>query len=181
LRVIAGALRGRTIRAPAGLETRPTGDRVREALYDLLGPAPGSARVLDLFAGSGALGIEALSRGAVFAQFVERARPALAALRANLADLGLEDVSRVVRGDALSEAALAGGPWGLVLVDPPWAAELDEAVVQAVAPVLAPGGILVLEHPARREAPQASEGLAVFKSRRYGDTGLTLYERREST
>src|SRR5579859_1944240 len=100
MRVIAGELGGRRLRSPRGEATRPTSGRVREALFSMLGEIDG-ARVLDLFAGSGALGIEALSRGAASATFVEHAPPALAALRANLAALGLGERSRVVDGDAL--------------------------------------------------------------------------------
>src|SRR5436309_4205711 len=120
MRIVAGEWGGRTLRAPPGGRTRPTADRVREALFSILGPIDG-LRVLDLFAGSGALGIEALSRGAAQATFVERARPALTALRANLE--ALEISAEVHAGDArafLRNAAQAGRTYDLVFVDPPY-------------------------------------------------------------
>ena len=213
LRVIAGELRGRRLATPEGNATRPTGDRVRESLFDLLGPGQGGARVLDLFAGSGALGIEALSRGAAHAVFVERDRDALRVLRANLAALALSGRSTVVAGDAFAswpgerprvatkggvvrpsdgwahdgrpahlraacEASLAAlGAFDLLLADPPWAESLEERTLAAAAGRLAPGGVLVLEHPADRSAPEAPLGLSIWKARRYGSTSLTLYLR----
>ena len=120
MRVIAGRLGGRKLVAPRGLSTRPTSDRVREALFSALGAVTG-ARVLDLFAGTGALGVEAISRGAARAVFVESARPALAALRENLGALGLAESARVV--PQLAERALgaviAEGPFDLIFADPP--------------------------------------------------------------
>jgi len=177
MRVIAGTLRGRRIGAPSGLATRPTSDRVRESLFDLLGPLPAGSAALDLFAGSGALGIEALSRGAATATFVERDRAALRALRRNLEALGLRGRARVVAGDAASALALAPGPWDLILADPPYAEGAADRVVAAAARLLVPGGVLALEHAADDPAPDPPESLAVWKSRRYGRTRLTLYSR----
>ena len=177
MRVIAGALRGRRIAAPRGRETRPTSDRVREALFNLLGPLPAAAAVLDLFAGSGALGIEALSRGASSVTFVERERGALRALRANLDALGVRGRARVVPGNAARPASLTPGPWDLILADPPYAGNDAATIVEAAPRLLAPGGVLVLEHAAGVEAPEPPESLAVWKARRYGSTRLTLYSR----
>lgn len=177
LRVIAGEHRGRKLATPPGRATRPTGDRVRESLFNLLGPAVDGARVLDLFAGSGALGIEALSRGAAHAVFVERNRDALRALRANVAALRLEGRCTILPGDAWDDSGAAAGPFDLILADPPWGDEVEERVVAAAARRLSPGGMLVLEHPARRPSPEPPFGLPVLKARRYGDTALTLYVR----
>jgi len=173
LRVIAGELRGRRLVTPAGRETRPTRGRVRESLFDLLGAVPAGSAVLDLFAGCGALGIEALSRGAARAVFVERAAPALRALRQNLDALGLASRAVVVPGDACADAP--DGPFDLVLADPPYGDDLEERVVEGVGPRLAAGGILGLEHAAGRPAPAPPSGLAVWKARRYGATAVTLY------
>jgi 16S rRNA (guanine966-N2)-methyltransferase len=175
--VIAGTLGGRRLLAPRGSETRPTADRVREALFSMLGELHG-ARVLDLFAGTGALGIEALSRGAAGAVFVEREQAALSALRANLAALGLDPPLAEVRpGDALralESACRAGERYDLVFLDPPyarsqeWGPRLREQLPQA----LAPEGRVVVESD--RRAP-LSLGLPVQRQRRYGDTSITIH------
>lgn len=176
LRVIAGEHRGRRLATPAGRATRPTGDRVRESLFNLLGSLDG-ARVLDLFAGSGALGIEALSRGAAHAVFVERHRDALRVLRANVAALRLGGRCTILAGDAWADAGPATGPFELILADPPWADAAEERVLAVATARLAPGGVLALEHPAERAAPAPPFGLSVLKAKRYGSTALTLYAR----
>lgn len=173
MRVIGGTLRGRPLRAPRGDRTRPTADRVRESVFDLLGPLAPGARVLDLFAGSGALGIEALSRGASHATFVEKRRDALRTLRANLDSLGLSGRSEVLPGDVMRSSIWSAEPFDLVLADPPYTAAADD-VVRRVGPILAPGGVFVLECSSRTSVP-TSETLAVWKSRRYGETQITLY------
>jgi 16S rRNA (guanine966-N2)-methyltransferase len=179
MRVIAGRLGGRRLVAPKGLATRPTGERVREALFSALGPLDGAA-VLDLYAGTGALGIEALSRGARRAVFVESARPALAALRQNVASLELGERARVVgtpAARALRDLA-PEGPFDLVLADPPWAsiAEAARVLELAAAGLVAPGARVVLEHAARDAAPRIA-GLEPAATRVYGDTAVTVYER----
>lgn len=185
MRVIAGRLGGRRLVAPRGMATRPTSDRVREALFSALGDVSG-ASVLDLYAGTGALGIEALSRGAARATFVENAKPALAALRENVEALGLRDRARVV--DQRAERAIAaigageGAPAGafdLVLIDPPYAslAEVPRVVAALVArDAVADGARLVVEHATRDAAPDLA-GFARGKSRVYGDTSVTIFER----
>jgi 16S rRNA (guanine966-N2)-methyltransferase len=181
VRVIAGELRGRRLKAPPGRATRPTSDRVREAVFDLLGPLPPGGEVLDLYAGSGALGIEALSRGAGRATFVERSRRALGVLRDNLDALGLTERSRVLPGEALTSRALRAGPYAIVFCDPPYGEDLAAAVLAAVGSALADDGVLVLEHPADRVAPPGDAVLALAKSRRYGGTGIALYRRHEES
>jgi 16S rRNA (guanine(966)-N(2))-methyltransferase RsmD len=161
--------------APAGDGTRPTADRVREALFSILGPAVAGARVLDLYAGSGALGIEALSRGAASATFVERARPALRALQANLAGLDLD--AEVVRGDALAflrTASRGARQYDLVLLDPPYghSARLGPLLEPLLAPVLAPGATVVGE--CDRRAPLNLD-LPLADERRYGDTLIRIH------
>ena len=176
MRVIAGSRKGHTLVAPSGLGTRPTSDRVRENVFNLVGPVDG-ARVLDLFAGSGALGIEALSRGASHATFVERDSDAVRALERNLDRLRLTG-ARVVRGDALStlaREAAAGAKYDLVLVDPPYEmlTEILPRLVRHLPPLLAADGLLVVETDARVE-PELP--LPVRTSRRYGQTRVTLFE-----
>lgn len=184
MRVIAGSAGGRRLAAPPGRATRPTSDRVREALFSILGPPPEGARVLDLFAGAGCLGIEALSRGAAHATFVDASRPALQTLRKNLADLGMTEVSQVHSGDAVRFAArtAAAGAADLtwVFLDPPYAGNLASQALEALAagPVLGPGGVVVVEHD-RRNPPHLSPGYLVKADcRRYGDTDLSFFRER---
>lgn len=177
MRVIAGELRGRRFRAPPGDLTRPTSDRVRESLFNLLGPLASGVRVLDLYAGSGALGIEALSRGASHATFVERARSAVVALRGNLKDLGLARRATVIPREALVGLAAAAGPFDHIFADPPYDAGDAAEIVMRASRALAPGGVLSLEHASSDPAPEPPEGLALWKSRRYGGTCVSLYVR----
>jgi len=179
VRIIAGTHRGRRIAAPAGAATRPTADRVREAMFSIIGPVDG-LDVLDLFAGSGALGLEALSRGAASATLVERARPALACIRSNAASLGLEDRVRVVPRDwraALAAERAAGRVFGLCLCDPPYSLT-DRVLGQLGAllePLVAAPGIVVIEHSAARPPPEPS-GLEIVSrtDRTYGDTAVSV-------
>ena len=175
MRIVAGRHGGRRIAAPPGRETRPTSDRVREALFSILGPLDG-VRVLDLYAGSGALGLEALSRGAVSAVFVERDARALAALRANLDALGIEaDARRADALAALREARNRGETYDLVLCDPPYrlAPELGGPLGEALAPVLAPGARVVTESD--RRAPLDLDLESPIDERRYGDTLILIH------
>jgi len=179
VRVVAGRLGGRRLRAVPGTATRPTSDRVREALFAVLGDRVEGARVLDLFAGTGALAIEALSRGASAAVLVEQAAPAAAVIRANLEALELTEVASVRRTRA--ETYLRGGhvgPFDLVFLDPPYAqgVGLVAGVLArlAVEGRLAPGAVVVLEAAARAEPPPWPAGLEPQQPRRYGDTTLHL-------
>jgi 16S rRNA (guanine966-N2)-methyltransferase len=151
-RIIAGAWRGRKLAAPEGLETRPTGARARQAVFDILMHAPWAgaeflrtARVLDVFAGTGAYGLEALSRGAAGADFIEQAGAALSALRANIASCGAAGVTRVFSGDVLGMGP--GTPHGLVFLDPPYGKELagKALAVLGLRGWLAPGAVVVAE------------------------------------
>ena len=176
MRIIAGSHKGHKLVALKGIDTRPTGDRVREAAFNLIGPVDG-ASVLDLFAGSGAMGLEALSRGAERAVFVESDRDAVRAIEANLDKLGLR--AAVTRSDAvraLAQEATAGRRYDLVLVDPPYRmlADLMPRLQRHLAAVLAPDGLVVVESDARAEP--LVEGLALRTSRRYGSARLTLFE-----
>jgi 16S rRNA (guanine966-N2)-methyltransferase len=175
LRVIAGEWRGRPLKAPPGASTRPTSDRVREALFSILGARIPGARVLDLFAGSGALGIEALSRGAAQALFVDDAAAAVKAIRANLEALGAQ--AEVRRADALSFLAAArrdGAQYDLVFLDPPYrlAERLAPALSEALPAVLAPGAVAVAESD--RRAPLGLT-LPLHDERRYGDTLIRFH------
>lgn len=185
MRVIAGSRGGRPLKAPRGDATRPTTDRVREALFSILGPLDG-ARVLDLYAGTGALGIEALSRGASHAVFVERLRPALQALGDNLRALELDPLSTVlsVPVERALERLVAHGPFDLVVVDPPYehaaAALALVATFAAHEGLFAPSVRVIVEHASRASLPEVAE-LTQLDTRRYGDTALTFLARRPRT
>ncbi len=185
MRIIAGAWRGRALGAPPGETTRPTADRVRQALFDMLLHAPwggrdtvAGARVLDLFAGAGGLGIEALSRGAARAVFVERDPAALASLKANLGALGIAPVeAEVRRADALTTLRRARArkeTYDLVFIDPPYsqAHEWGPELAAALPSLLAPAARVVVESD--RRAP-VELGLHVEQERRYGDTLIRIH------
>lgn len=178
MRIIAGKWRGRSIEAPPGGATRPTADRIRESLFSMLGSRLGSLeqlRVADLFAGSGALGLEALSRGARGAAFVENDADAIAAIRRNIAKLGAEDRSQLIQGSALALPRCE--PFDLIFADPPYAPGSGTAVVHSIvnAGWLARGGWLSVE-TARGEIVDPAE-LAVDTSRDVGRARLTLLRR----
>jgi 16S rRNA (guanine966-N2)-methyltransferase len=181
MRIIAGSRKGARIFAPKGTETRPTGDRVREAAFNLIGPVLiDGATVLDLFAGSGAMGLEALSRGAARATFVESDREACRTINRNLDKLALDgatvlcmDALTALRGDART-----GTRYDLVLVDPPYRrfSSLQNTLIQHLPEILAPEGLLLVETAAAEE-PELP--LAKRTSRRYGAARLTLFEHSE--
>ena len=176
MRVVAGVYGGRRLVAPPGDATRPTSDRVREALFSVLGASVQGARVLDLFAGSGALGIEALSRGAASAVFVDRAPRAVAAVKANLEALGIEaDVRRAEASAWLRTASARVDAYDLVFLDPPYrrAGELGRELSEALAAVLAPGARVVTESD-RRDPLEL--GLPLLDERRYGDTVIRIHD-----
>lgn len=170
--------------APKGLDTRPTPDRVREALFSIIGDRVVGARVLDLYAGSGALAIEALSRGAVYAELVDDAPAACAAIDRNLESLGCADRARVVCSDAPSHLRTrpSTGPFDLITADPPYT--MAQAVAWAVAQLLAQGGwlseeaLVVIEHAQATELGELP-GLGTASSRRYGDTAVSIFEIQE--
>jgi 16S rRNA (guanine966-N2)-methyltransferase len=176
VRVVAGRFGGRRLTAPPGRGTRPTSDRVREALFSILGPVEGA--VLDLYAGSGALGIEALSRGAERAVFVEHDGRAAGALKANLEALQLQEPEVEVRRreaiSALRDARRRGETYSLVLCDPPYrlAAGLGEPLSEALGPLLESGGRVVTESDRRQPL---SLTLPLIDERRYGDTLIRIH------
>jgi 16S rRNA (guanine966-N2)-methyltransferase len=176
MRVVGGDLGGRVLRAPPGSGTRPTSEKVREAIFNIVDAR--GARVLDLFAGSGALGIEALSRGATHVTFVERSGAALKALTANLDELGIGDRALVIAGDALRIAARQpAAPWQLVLVDPPYRSDLAVRAIGAIPTEhLAPGAVVVIEHDRRNAPPDTLGSLLRQDQRRYGDTLVSFYQ-----
>ena len=179
LRLTGGTLRSRSVKTPSGRAVRPTPARVKEALFSILADRVDNANVLDLFAGTGALGFEALSRGAAHATFVDAGRPAVAAIRDNLRELGLEARATVIPGDAVAAAARhPGGPWRLVFVDPPYRSDLAvRAVLALPCERLAEDAVIVIEHDRRNTPPDALGSLLRTDQRRYGDTLISFYVR----
>lgn len=180
MRVIAGTAKGMKLRAPGGTMVRPTADRVKEALFNILADVVPGARVLDLFAGSGALGIEALSRGAAAAVFVDKRAPCIEVVRENLTRARLIGRAELIVADAfrtVSRLASEGRTFDLVFADPPYEQGLSQSVVEAVAQsgLLALDGRLVVEHGVREDINPAVEKLKHVLSRTYGDTVITVF------
>lgn len=181
MRVIAGALKGRRMVVPRGHVTRPTADQVRIALMDTLAPHLPGSDILDLFAGVGAVGIEALSRGAARATFVERDRRALDALRQNLDALGLRAVARVLPMDverALPRLAAAGETFDIIFLDPPYDTDLTPATLAwlGAGRLTRPGSFVIAQHFTKRAAALAPlPALARARARRFGETTLTFF------
>jgi 16S rRNA (guanine(966)-N(2))-methyltransferase RsmD len=185
MRIIAGFAGGRRLRGPTGNKTRPTSDRVREALFSILGEPPEGCQVLDLFAGSGGLGLEALSRGATRAVFVDRDKDAQQVLRHNIAEVGVVKTSDVHQADALRALAKferSGKQFHWIFIDPPYATDLAEQALEAIGSSTLlhdteSDGVIVVEHD-KRSAPGDAYGcLLRTETRRYGDTSVSFYER----
>ncbi len=183
MRITGGRWRSRALGAPRGTATRPTTDRVREALFSmlvadgLLGDEVAGLRILDLYAGSGALAFEALSRGASSAVLVEQARDAVACITKNARDLDALALVTLMATKVERALPRIAGPFGIVFLDPPYALVVTPAfagILAAAAALVEPNGAVVLEH-ASSDAPPEVAGLQVDRSRRHGDTTLTLY------
>lgn len=182
MRIIAGAARGRRLASLKGLQTRPTADRVREAMFSLLFSRMGSfadKTVLDMFAGSGALALEALSRGAARAWLVEKSANALQTIEKNLLSCRYSDHAEIIRRDLwrVLPALQAAGPFDLVFSDPPYGEGLAERALQAIVShgLLTPGGLACIETGADEVLPDHLETLVRVERRRYGSTALHLY------
>ena len=191
MRVIAGQYRGRVLKNPPGLQTRPTSDRLRETLFNVLAPRLQGSRFLDLCAGTGAIGIEALSRGASFVTFVDRVHKMCALVEENLDLLGVpEELTEVVKSEAgeyLRRTAEGGGqdwragkePWDLAFFDPPYASDylsVLRAFGQHTAKLLREGGLLVVEHHHKNALPEAPGRLRRWRVLKQGDSALSFYE-----
>lgn len=180
MRIIAGERRGQALRSPRRGGVRPTGAYLREAVFNVLAARIPQARVLDLFAGSGAMGLEALSRAAAAVTFVDRD---VSAVRANVARLGFGGRATVVRGDAarvLARLGAAGRHFDVIYADPPYAGDLAGRTVAAVAAagVLAPGGVLLVEHHHKVPVPEAAGTVGRRRVLRHGETMVSVYDQR---
>jgi 16S rRNA (guanine966-N2)-methyltransferase len=180
MRIVAGAYRGRQLKSPTWDGLRPTSDRLRETLFNILGPAIGGARVLDGYAGTGAIGIEALSRGAGHVTFVERDARAVALIEANLAALAPDRAGdrAIIRADFAQVAGrLDSQSFDLIILDPPYAQEAAPAALGGAVPLASPSTRLVVEHAVRYAAPAEHEGLRLRRTVKAGDSALSFYER----
>ena len=180
IRIVGGAWRGRRLRVPSGPDIRPTSEFLREALFDILGARVQDAEVLDLYAGTGALALEALSRGGSAATLVEVNPAYLRTARANVVALACQDRCRFLRMEGVAAVALLGRQgrrFDLILADPPYAGDLAEATARGVARhgLLLPGGLLVLEVSSKAALPERLPPLARARVRRQGDSTLLLY------
>lgn len=180
MRVITGKAKGRRLKSVRGMNTRPTSDRVKEAMFAILGNTVVDAMVLDLFAGTGGLGIEALSRGAKFCIFVDKDRRAISVIRDNLSVTGFDKQAWVLPVDALAsyaKIAQRGYAFDLVFADPPYWMDVAEKLLAGLQrfSLLKPGGIVVYEHDAGKELPAAVGNCRMARQQVYGDTQLTIY------
>jgi 16S rRNA (guanine(966)-N(2))-methyltransferase RsmD len=177
MRIIAGSLKGRTLEAPTWDGLRPTSDKLRETLFNVLSSRVPDSNVLDVFAGSGALGLEALSRGASRVVFVEHDRRAAALIGSNVTRCGVNERCVIIRDAAerVLQNPIDGDPFDLVMLDPPYGFEPLADVVHAAAKHLAPEGLLILEHATRR-VPPALDGMQLVRTVRSGDSSLTMFE-----
>jgi 16S rRNA (guanine(966)-N(2))-methyltransferase RsmD len=177
MRIIAGTLKGRRLQAPDWPGLRPTSDKLRETLFNVLGPRIQGARVLDGYAGTGAVGIEALSRGAAHVTFVERDPRAAALIEKNLGHCGVSDRYAIIRAGFAGNDRTDGGPFDLVFLDPPYGAGELSAALQAAAPLVTGGALLIVEHAKRDAAPAQAGVLVRTRELTSGDSALTFYSR----
>ena len=179
MRVIAGKARGVVLKTPDGMKTRPTADRVKEALFSIIQFDLPGAKVLDLFGGTGQLGIEALSRGAKEAVFVDHQEAACKLIKENLRRTKLEEQGRVVRGDYMQFLENCRDRFDIVILDPPYAEVFLENALKRLSEIdiLQSGGIIVAERPVDKENPGDFEGFCRLKDYKYGNTVLTLYRK----
>lgn len=181
MRVITGTARGRRLKELEGMETRPTTDRVKEGIFNIIQFDLEGRRILDLFAGTGQLGIEALSRGAASAVFVDQRRDAAALTRDNLKLTDLSDKGRVVNGEAVSFLAASKEKFDIIFLDPPYAADLWEPALEAISrfDILLNHGIIVCESPLEKEMPAMDPPYYLHRTYRYGKIKVTTYHREE--
>lgn len=175
MRIISGSKRGKKLIALEGMEVRPTTDRVKEALFDILQFSVEGKRFLDLFAGSGQIGLEALSRGAASAVFVDVSRDSLRVVEKNIAATGFGDRSRVVQADASRFLRGTGRQFDIAFLDPPYRTGLLEQALPLTAERMAPGGVVFCEHPSDEEPPAQAGKLFRDRTYRYGRIMLTVY------
>ncbi len=179
MRIITGSARGRRLVAPDGTDVRPTAEVTKEAVFSAIHFEIEGARMLDLFAGTGQMGLEALSRGARTVTFVENGGPSLQALRSNIAACGFEEQCKVVAMDALRFLEIGGQEYDVVFIDPPYCKGLAQAAVVLAAGQTAPGGVILCETDRQEQMPETAGDFRLIKARRYGKAMIHTYRRPE--
>ena len=179
MRIIAGTLKGRRLETPDWPGLRPTSDRLRETLFNVLAPRIAGARFLDAYAGTGAVGIEALSRGAGHVTFVEQDRRAQRLIEQNLARCGVNDRYAIIRAGFAGAAAAHVEPWDILFLDPPYGAAHLTQAIELAAPLVGPDALLVIEHARRDRAPDQAAGLTRTRELLSGDSALSFFARHE--
>ncbi len=175
MRIITGSARGRRLMAPVGTDVRPTAEVTKEAVFSAIHFEVAGARMLDLFAGTGQMGLEAISRGARSVTFVENSRSSLEALRANIAACGFEQQCRVVAMEAIGFLKLGGGEYDIAFIDPPYNQGLVQAALPLVATQMAPSGVILCETDRHEELPKEVGSFRLIKTRRYGKAMIHTY------
>ena len=183
MRIIAGEFRGRKIIQPESGEVRPTKDRIREAVFNVLAPVIPDSTVLDIFAGAGAYGLEGLSRGAKSALFVEKDRGCAGVISENIRILGVEAISEVMSGDASESIAKLGerkDKFDIIFADPPYNKNMIKNILIIINDydILSPSGLLVVEHHVREVLPESQGGLFICKTKTYGKTSISMYQKK---
>ena len=177
MRVTTGLARGRNLEAPQGLDTRPSSDMTKQAVFNIIQNYVEGAVFLDLFAGSGQMGIEALSRGAASAVFVDSSRDSIEVVRENLNTTQLAQSAQVIQMDSLAFLAGQCGPFDIALLDPPYGAGLVQRALPMAARRMAPGGVMICEAPAKEDLPEQAEDFCLLRRYSYGRISLALYRR----
>ena len=177
MRIISGTAKGRKLKTLAGDDVRPTSDKVKEGIFSAIQFDIQGRRFLDLFAGSGQMGLEALSRGAESATFVDASLDSLKVCKENISSLGFEDSSKVIRSDALSFLSLCGQMFDIAFLDPPYAAGLLEKALNLVCDKMSDYGIIICEHPSEVILPEEIKGFCIYKKYRYGKINVTTYKK----
>lgn len=177
MRIISGTAKGRKLKTLAGDGVRPTSDKVKEGIFSSIQFDIEGRRFLDLFAGSGQMGLEALSRGALSSTFVDSSAESVKICRENINSLGFEEESKLVRSDALSFLNLCQDRFDIAFLDPPYAAGLLEKALSLVCDKMSDYGIVICEHPPEVNLPEEIKGFCVFKKYRYGKINVTTYKK----
>lgn len=181
MRVITGTARGRVLETLPGEDVRPTTDRVKEAMFSIVQFELEGRRVLDLFSGSGQLGIEALSRGAAYAVFVDSSAQSVDCTKKNLIKTGLKTNSSVVQADSLTFIKTTKDSFDIALLDPPYSEGLLQRALPLVAEKMNDGGVIICEHPYGEEMPEDAGSFEVYREYKYGKTALTVYRKKEES
>ena len=178
MRIIAGIARSRKIKTVDDKKTRPTLDRVKESIFNILSPRIENANVLDLFAGSGNLGLEALSRGAKSAVFIDNRSSCIRIIRENYATLGFDTQVQINQGDVLALLGRIQGPYDLIFIDPPYQSDFEKPVLEKIAEhkLLAKTGIIILEHHKKTVLEKETLPFSCFRQKIYGDTMVSFFE-----